>query len=188
MPFVSRVAAPAIEGVVQQYPGFELLQVIRIHAGKSKRGREQPGSFGESSRRAVSAPRTMVARRRRGEVPNPNSPTMVSKVQVSPRWLQKTFSMSNGAPPKRSATSMTSDGATNRNRAQGSMKRRISQGQAIRSIFGRARVTHTVLPEASTGGILAKGTKGGLACRHASNPPSSTSVGMRRSRSRAATP
>ena len=188
MPFVSRVAAPAIEGVVQQHPGSSCSRSSEYMRESPSEAASNPGASGESSRRAVSAPRTMVARRSRGEVPNPNSPTMVSKVQVSPRWLQKTFSMSNGAPPKRSATSMTSDGATNRNRAQGSMKRRISQGQAIRSIFGRARVTHTVLPEASTGGILAKGTKGGLACRHASNPPSSTSVGMRRSRSRAATP
>ena len=30
--------------------------------------------------------------------------SIVSKVQVSPRWLQKTFSISNGTPPKRSAT------------------------------------------------------------------------------------
>jgi hypothetical protein len=37
-------------------------------------------------------------------VPKANSSIIVSKVQVSPRWLQKTFSISNGTPPKRSAT------------------------------------------------------------------------------------
>ena len=50
---------------------------------------------------------------------------------------------------KRSPTATTSDGATNRNTAFGSTKRRISQGQAMRSIFGRARVTQTVRPCAS---------------------------------------
>ena len=45
-----------------------------------------------------------------------------------------------------------SEGATKRNIAPGSMKRRISQGQAMRSIFGRVRVTHTVCPPLSRGG------------------------------------
>ena len=49
----------------------------------------------------------------------PNSSTMVSKVQVSPRWLQNTPSMSKGVAPKRSATAGTSDGATNRKTADG---------------------------------------------------------------------
>ena len=44
---------------------------------------------------------------------------MVSKVQVSPRWLQNTPSMSNGVALKRSATAVTSDGWTNRNTAFG---------------------------------------------------------------------
>jgi hypothetical protein len=34
------------------------------------------------------------------------------------------------------------------------MKRRMSQGQAMRSIFGRARVTHTVRPFSSREGKL----------------------------------
>ena len=59
-----------------------------------------------------------------------------------------------GVAPKRSATATTSAGATNRNTASGSTKRRISHGQAMRSIFGRARVTQTVRPCASRGGSL----------------------------------
>jgi hypothetical protein len=78
MRFVSGVAAPTVEGVIKQHPSFELLQIVRIHAGEAKRSR--------------------------GGMPNPNSATMVSNVQVSPLWLQNTFSMSNGTPPKRSAT------------------------------------------------------------------------------------
>jgi hypothetical protein len=34
----------------------------------------------------------------------------------------------------------------NKPRGMGSMKRRISHGQAMRTIFGRARVTQTVRP------------------------------------------
>ena len=90
------------------------------------------------------------ARSRRGaaaaSVASPNSSTMTSKVQSSPRWLQNTPSMSKGVASNRSATPSTSAGATNRNTARGSTKRRISQGQAMRSTFGRARVTQTVRP------------------------------------------
>ena len=56
--------------------------------------------------------------------------------------------------PKRSATSGTSEDATNRKTAAGSTKRRISQGHAMRSIFGRERVTQTVRPRPSRFGTL----------------------------------
>ena len=90
--------------------------------------------------------------------------------------------------PNRSATPATSDGATNRNTAAGSTKRRISQGQAMRSILGRARVTQTVRPRLSRGGSLASGTSGRPACRQASNPPASTPPATPSCRSQAATP
>ena len=45
-----------------------------------------------------------------GSDSSPNSAIMVSKVHVSPRWLQNTPSMSNGVALKRSATASTSDG------------------------------------------------------------------------------
>ena len=50
---------------------------------------------------------------------SPNSSIIVSKVQVSPRWLQNTPSMSKGVALNRSATAVTSDGWTNRNTAFG---------------------------------------------------------------------
>ena len=87
---VGGIAAPAIEGVVKQHPSFELLQIVRYMLERPKDAASRPGAWGDNSGRAVSAPRTIVARRRRGGVPNPNSSTMVSNVQVSPRWLQKT--------------------------------------------------------------------------------------------------
>ena len=43
------------------------------------------------------------------------------------------------------------------------MKRRISHGQAMRSIFGRDRVTQTVRPRASRFGILSAATVGSSA-------------------------
>src|SRR6267378_7972992 len=84
--------------------------------------------------------------------------------------------MSKGAALKRSPTATTSAGATNRNTAFGSTNRRINQGQAIRSIFGRARVTQTVRPWASRAGSFDAGTKGSLAAFQPSKPPSSASA------------
>ncbi len=90
--------------------------------------------------------------------------TMTSKVQSSPRWLQNTFSISKGAASKRCATASTSEDATKRKTAVGSMKRRISHGQAMRSIFGRDLVTQTVRPRPSRFGSLSAGTVGNSAC------------------------
>ena len=52
------------------------------------------------------------------------------------------------------ATPATSAGGTNSNTAPGSTKRRMSQGQATRATFGRARLTQTVRPSWSRRGIL----------------------------------
>ena len=35
MRFVGGIAAPTIERVVEQHPGFELFKIVRIHAGKA---------------------------------------------------------------------------------------------------------------------------------------------------------
>src|SRR5262249_45191557 len=40
---ISGIATPTIEGVVEQHPGFELLQIIGIHAGEAQGCREQAG-------------------------------------------------------------------------------------------------------------------------------------------------
>jgi hypothetical protein len=96
--------------------------------------------------------------------------------------------MSKGAALNRSPTAATSEGATNRNTAPGSTKRRISQGQAMRSILGLARVTQTVRPFASRGGSLSAGTSGSFEAFQASNPPSSVSASALVCRSQAAVP
>ena len=42
---VGGIATPTIEGVVEQHPGFELLQIVRIHARQAQGCREQAGSL-----------------------------------------------------------------------------------------------------------------------------------------------
>jgi tartrate dehydrogenase/decarboxylase/D-malate dehydrogenase len=51
------------------------------------------------------------------------------------------------------------------------MKRRISHGQAMRTIFGRARVTQTVRPWASCAGTLSAGIRRWRSARQAAKPP-----------------
>ena len=144
---LGRVAAPAIEAH-RRAP-------CRPRAARDRRGTCASSPSEAASRPAACGARSSARCRRRarsaascssGGDLRPNSSSMVSNVQVSPRWLQNTSSMSNGVALKRSATASTSDGATNRNTASGSTKRRISHGQAMRSTFGRARVTQTVRP------------------------------------------
>src|ERR1700690_1802439 len=75
---------------------------------------------------------------------------MASKVQRSPRWFSLISGKrlaSKGVAPSRRAASTSWLSGTNRNSASGSMKRRISQGQATRSTFTFCRVIHRmVLP------------------------------------------
>ena len=120
MGLVGGVAAPAIERIVERDAGLELFEIVIIHPRQAERSREQPGRFRDRDRaaryrrRAPSLPAAASA-----GVARPNSSTITSKVQSSPRWLQNTFSMSKGAALKRSPTATTSDGATNRNTAFG---------------------------------------------------------------------
>ena len=88
----------------------------------------------------------MTASRPSASEPSANSSIITSKVHLSPRSSQNAPLTSKGVAWKRFATGITSDGATKRKAAWGSMKRRISHGQAMRTIFGRARVTQTVRP------------------------------------------
>jgi len=96
--------------------------------------------------------------------------------------------MSNGVALNSSATEQTSDGETNRNTAVGSTKRRMSQGHAMRSIFGRERVTHAVRPWPSGAGIRAGWTRSAFASDQALKPPSRYSAGAPTYLNRAAAP
>ena len=51
---------------------------------------------------------------------------------------------SNGIAPVSAATRCTASADTNKNSGASSMKRATSQGQAMRSILGRSRVTHFI--------------------------------------------
>ena len=136
----------------------------------------------------MSAARTIVARRSSGSVPRPelldHGVEGAGLAAMAPEHVLDV----EGAAPNRPPRPATSAGATNRNTASGSTKRRISQGQAMRSILGRARVTQTVRPRLSRGGSLAAGTSGRPACFQASKPPARASAGTPSCRSQAATP
>jgi hypothetical protein len=88
---------------------------------------------------------------------------MVSNEQRGPSCEISTPSMSNGIAPVSRATAGTSGGSTNRKRASASMNRRISQGQATRSIFGRRRVTHRLGRFGAKRSSAALSTSGSLA-------------------------
>src|SRR5215468_5362369 len=47
---VGGVATPTIESVVEQHPGFELLQIVRIHAREPQGCCEEAGSLGRQLR------------------------------------------------------------------------------------------------------------------------------------------
>ena len=101
----------------------------------------RPGASGARSSRAVSAPRTIRARRseRLGREPE----LLDHRVEgAGLAAMAPEHALDVEGRRRRSARPppATSAGATNRKTAAGSTKRRISQGQAMRSIFGpRAR-------------------------------------------------
>ena len=138
-------------------PGLELRQIVGVHARQAERGGEQAGGLrGQIGPGGVGAAHDLreaqrAAPCRRGRAPRP----WCRRCSARRDGSRTTSSTSKGAASKRSATAWTSAGATNRNTAAGSTKRRISQGQAMRSIFGRARVTQTVRPRPSRAGSLA---------------------------------
>ena len=153
--------------------------------GRARR-RAGPAASGARSRRAVSAPRTIVASWHQGgdgeaelldhHVEGAELAAMAPEdavgVDVERRRIE----------PLRQRSS-TSGGATNRKTASGSTKRRISHGQAMRSIFGRARVTQTVRPRAVARRQLAGRHHRSAPGRPALLPPSSCSAATPEARS-----
>ena len=124
-----------------------------VAAGHDRRRRRAPTARAtpRAGRRPPARDRAARCRRRArsaragasdGSSSSPNSLSMVSKLQRGPSCEISTPSMSNGMAPVSLATS--DDLGRDRRyrmRACGSRKRRISHGQATRSIFGRRRVT-----------------------------------------------
>src|SRR5439155_21274658 len=72
-----------------------------------------------------------------------------SKLQRGPSCDSSTPSTSKGIAPVSCATRATSLGGTNRNSASLSIKRSMSHGHAIRSIFGLSLVTHFIVTSTS---------------------------------------
>src|SRR2546427_233743 len=91
---------------------------------------------------ATSAPCTILASRSRAGSVRPYFRRMDSKLQRPSTWPNSTPWTSNGMATSRAATAATWSAATKRNSASRSTKRRMSQGQAIRSTCAFLRVTH----------------------------------------------
>src|SRR5437588_7138969 len=104
----------------------------------------RPDDSGVSSRWFVSAPRTISARRASAgsDLASPYLRTIASKLHSSPWCPSSASGMSYGVAPSRSATDNTWSFGAYKNWALGSTKRMISHGHAMRSTFGRSRVTH----------------------------------------------
>ena len=127
----------------------------RIHARVAQRGREQPGRL----RRQVELGGVGAAHDA-GELQQ----RLRLRARAPRAWCRRCSARRGGSrtrPRCRTAwrrtarrPAATSDGATNRNTAAGSTKRRISHGQAMRSTLGLARVTQTVRPLLVAGGQL----------------------------------
>ncbi len=118
----------------------------------------RPAASGARSRRAVSAPRTMVgeAQQRLGREAEllDHHVEGAALAAVAPEHaldVERRGAEALGDRQRPPAARRTGT------RPPGSTKRRISQGQAMRSILGRARVTQTVRPCASRGGSFAAG-------------------------------
>ena len=121
-------------------------------------GRRHTCARGRARRRAGRPPRARgraapCRRRARwsqadasGAVARPNSSTMTSKVQSSPRWLQNTSSpsMSKGVAPKRSATPTTSAAARTGTRRSDRRSGGSATGRRSGRSWGATRVTQTV--------------------------------------------
>ena len=133
----------------------------------------KPGACGTRSSRAVSAARTIVASRSSGFGLEPELldhgvegaalAAMAPEHAVDVEWRRLEAVGDRRHFGRRDE----------QEHRLGSTKRRMSQGQAMRSIFGRARVTQTVRPASSRGGIFSVFTSGAPVLCQASKPPSS---------------
>ncbi len=117
--------------------------VVAVSADNPERDGVQPRGFRREVRpRRVGAAHDEREPRQRRIALEPEHPSMVSKRAARALMLSSTPSMSNGTPPVSSRDRRHFRRIDVKNSRVGSMKRRISHGQATRSIFGRRRVTH----------------------------------------------
>ena len=124
-----------------------------------------------------------------GSVARPNSSIIVSKVQCLAAMAPEGVLDVEGRGVEAFGRPSSPRSARRRERPpSGSTKRRISQGQAMRSILGRARVTQTVRPLPSRRRDPRVRHERQPAVAQASKPPSRTLASLPRWRSQAAAP
>ena len=190
MRLAGRVPAPSVQRVVQGQARVELLQIVRVHARQAERHRQQTRRLGDEIEAiGVRAPDDQRQPRERldacpARTPRPSRRRCIVRRDGSIRRLRCRTewrpSVRRPPAPLRSARTGIC--------AAGSTKRRISQGQAMRSTLGRARVTHNVRPSTSRAGSTAWTIAGCPAATQAATPPSSASAETPACRSQAAAP
>ena len=149
-----------------------------------------PGASGARSGRAVSAPRTIARKAaerlgREAELLDHH----VEGAELAAMAPEDALDVEGRRARNDRPTASTSDGATNRNTAARIDEAADQPGQAMRSIFGRSRVTQTraaLRRRAAAAWRAAPGA--GRRRAQASKPPSRHSAGEPACRSQAATP
>ena len=141
------VAAPAVERIVERHAGRELLEVVGIHARQAERRREQPRRFRREIEVAPCRRRARSSQAARAARSKPNSSTIMSKVHRSPRWLQNTaFDVEGRRGKARRRRPLATSAGNEQEHGVRIDEAADEPGQAMRSTFGRARVTQTVRP------------------------------------------
>ena len=134
--FLRSHPAPAIESVIEQHIASRCARSSLNMRDSPSEAARKPAASGTSSSRAVSAARTIVARRPSTAEARPNSSSMMSKLQRSPRSLQNTPSISKGTAWKRSATATPRRGHEQDHRFRSDEATNQPGGHAMRSAFG----------------------------------------------------
>ena len=144
MTFGLRIATPRIERVVDDHAAFQHgVIVVAMIGGQAQRNRQQAGRLrcqaGISGVGAAHDLREAIERR---VLDRKDTDERVECTQVA--VVRKRFCARNVIGDRSGLRPIvkTRSRATYRNSASGSMKRRTSQGQAMRSTFGRSRVIH----------------------------------------------
>ena len=130
--FLARVTSPTVEGVIERHARGKLLEIVDMRESPSDAA-SSPAASGARSRRAVSAPRAIVTSFASGGVRSPSSSSIVSNVKARRGGSENPFDV-EGRSVEALRDRLHFCRRDDRKTASGSRKRRISHGQATRSI------------------------------------------------------
>jgi hypothetical protein len=141
---ILKMCTPGIERVVHEEPVAEHLVIVRDRRGKAERNGIEPSALRRKiESRGVSAPddQRQALQAEIGQLVFGDKGIEAAPL---PDMAQLHIRNVVGIAPVACATDCTRSDGTYRNSASGSMNRKISHGQAIRSILGRSRVIHFI--------------------------------------------